>query len=289
MIKGIKMHPLIKFLIYAIVAYLIYLGMMYFMQRRMLFPRHFIPSSTGLPASMPDIERIWVETSFGKVETWFLPAIEKGPDGKAPAVIFAHGNAELIDFWPRELRRFNDLGMGLLLVEYPGYGRSDGSPSQKSITEAFVSAYDMLISRPDVDPARIGVFVRSVGGGAACALAAKRPTAAMILMSSFISVRSFAIRYFAPGFLIQDPFDNLAVVQSFSGPILIIHGKYDSIIPYDHGKALYEASENAKMITYECGHNSCPPGWSIFWRDVEAFLEDNHIIGKNIPLDYVDK
>ena len=80
-------------------------------------------------------------------------------------VIFAHGNGELIDYWPDELKKFNDFGLGVLLVEYPGYGRSDGTPTQKSISEAFEAAYDMLVSRPDVDAERIILFGRSVGGG----------------------------------------------------------------------------------------------------------------------------
>ena len=87
--------------------------------------------------------------------------------------LFLHTvNGELIDFWPHELKKLNRLGIGVLLVEYPGYGRSNGSPSQKNITEAFTGAYDMLVTRPDVDPSRIVLFGRSLGGGAVCILAA---------------------------------------------------------------------------------------------------------------------
>lgn len=194
-------------------------------------------------------------------------------DKPATAVIFGHGNGELIDYWPNELARFSEMGIGLLIVEYPGYGRSAGSPSQESISETFTRAYDKLAAHPDVDPARIVFFGRSLGGGAVCDLVAKRPAAALILMSCFTSVRSFAIRYLAPSFLIRDPFDNLAVVRDYSGPVLVIHGRFDEIIPFGHGKALHEAARNGKMIAYEAGHNDCPPDWAVFWRDAEEFLK----------------
>lgn len=245
------------------------------MQRQVMFPRGLIEVPSEDP-HIPDLERIWINTSFGKVETWFLPS----PRGSkpAPAVIFAHGNGELIDFWPQELKIFNRLGIGLLLVEYPGYGRSEGSPSQASIEETFVAAYDMLVARKDVDASRIILFGRSLGGGAVCALAAQRPSAALILMSTFISARSFAAKYLAPGFLVRDPFDNLAAVKTYPGPVLIIHGKFDEVIPYRHGVSLFQAASRGKMITYESGHNDCPPRWDTFWRDVESFLRETEII-----------
>jgi len=184
----------------------------------------------------------------------------------------------LIDFWPEALKRFPAMGVGLLLVEYPGYGRSAGSPSQESISETFTRAYDTLAARPDVDPTRIAFFGRSLGGGAVCDLAAKRPAAALILMSSFTSVRSFAIRYLAPSFLIRDPFDNLAVVRDYGGPVLVIHGRFDEVIPFGHGNALHAAARNGKMIAYDAGHNDCPPDWEVFWQDVEGFLRDAKVL-----------
>ena len=106
----------------------------------------------------------------------------------------------------------------------------------------------------------------------------KLTISALILKSTFISIRSMASTFFVPGFLAKDPFDNLTVVKSYSKPVLIIHGKYDEIIPYSHGVALYKAAKNGKMITYDCGHNDCPPNWEVFWRDIELFLKSAGII-----------
>jgi hypothetical protein len=97
-------------------------------------------------------------------------------------------------------------------------------------------------------------------------------------MSTFTSARSFAKKYFAPGFLVRDPFNNLAVVRNYPKPVLVFHGKFDEVIPYSHGLALYKSAPRATMITYESGHNDCPPNWEMFWRDIEAFLHDSGII-----------
>ncbi|MBW2710968.1 MAG: alpha/beta hydrolase, partial [Deltaproteobacteria bacterium] len=96
-------------------------------------------------------------------------------------------------------------------------------------------------------------------------------------------VRSFAKRYLAPAFLIRDPFDNLSVVRDYKGPILVIHGKFDEVIPYSHGMTLYNASRNATMITYKSGHNDCPPNWNVFWQDMESFLRNSGIIDNPEP------
>jgi len=272
-----KVNRLVKVIVSAVLIYAAYCLLLFLAQRQVIFPRYMIPSPAPMDLSAAGIEPAWLDTSFGKVEAWYIPPAAGVAGAPTPAVIFGHGNGELIDFWPEALKRFSAMGVGLLLVEYPGYGRSAGSPSQESISETFTRAYDKLAARPDVDRARIILFGRSLGGGAVCDLAAKRPAAALILMSCFTSVRSFAIRYLAPSFLIRDPFDNLAVVRDFSGPVLVIHGRFDEIIPFGHGKALHEAARNGKMITYDAGHNDCPPDWAVFWRDVEEFLKANGI------------
>lgn len=221
---------------------------------------------------LPGVEQIWLDTASGRVESWFLPPERNEGMTAAPAVIFAHGNAELIDDWPDDLYPFTQLGVGVLLVEYPGYGRSGGEPSQESITETFVAAYDALTARTDIDANRIVLLGRSLGGGAVCTLAAERPTAALILMSTFTSVQAFADHLGITGIPIVDPLDNLSVVQNYPGPVLVIHGSYDTLIPYTQGVTLSKAAQRGALVTYTCGHNDCPPSWGIFWRDVTAFL-----------------
>jgi pimeloyl-ACP methyl ester carboxylesterase len=268
----ISVNALLKFLGSAILIYAAYCGLLFFVQRQVIFPRYMIPSPAPMDLSAARIEPTWLDTSFGKVEAWYIPPAAGVAGAPAPAVIFGHGNGELIDFWPEALKRFSEMGIGLLLVEYPGYGRSAGSPSQERIAETFILAYDRLAARTDIDPSRIVLFGRSLGGGAVCDLTLKRPSAALILMSCFKSVSAFAVRYLAPAFLIRDPFDNLSAVRQYQGPVLVMHGKFDEVVPFGHGQALHASAQNGKMIVYEAGHNDCPPDWEVFWQDVEGFL-----------------
>ena len=272
------MHILPEIIGWAFVFYCGYCILVFLVQRSILFPRNQIPYPTGTGIAIPGLEKIWLNTEYGKIEAWYLPPVS-GPRARpAPAVIFGHGNGELIDFWPDALQHFNQMGIGLLLVEYPGYGRSSGTPSQKSITTTFVAAYDALASRGDVDPSRILLLGRSLGGGAVCALARQRSSAAMILMSSFTSVQSMAAKFLTPKFLIRDPFNNLEVVKEYQGPVLVIHGQNDRIVPYTHGVNLHRTAKNSKLITYQSGHNDCPPDWNQFWQDIKLFLRDHELI-----------
>lgn len=272
------MYPQLKYICWPLIGYAVYCGLLFLLQRQIMFPRGQIPQPLRSEINITGLEKLWLDTEFGKVEAWLLLPIVGSAGKPAPAVIFGHGNGELIDFWPQELKRFTQFGMALLLVEYPGYGRSQGVPSQASITKTFITAYDALASRKDIDSSRIVLFGRSLGGGAVCALAQKKPSSALILMSTFTSARSFAKKFLVPPFLVRDPFDNLSAVANYSAPVLILHGKHDKIIPFCHGTTLHEAANIGKMIAYDAGHNDCPPDWDAFWHDIESFLEGAGII-----------
>ena len=263
--------------------YAAYCGLLFLLQRSLVFPLTRSGARPVLQEEYPSREVIWLETSFGRVESWYFPARDRGEtagvgsDGApmpAPAVGIAHGNAELIDYLPPAFLRFTDLGFAVLMVEYPGYGDSEGSPSQETVTETFVTAYDMLAARPEIDPDRIVAFARSLGGGAVCALAAERPVAALILLSTFTSLRDMAGRYLVPGVLVRDSFDTRRVLGSYPRPVLILHGTEDTIIPHHHGEKLAAGALQGRLISYPCGHNDCPADWEQFWEDVHSFLLD---------------
>jgi fermentation-respiration switch protein FrsA (DUF1100 family) len=273
------MKPLLTIIGWALTAYVIYCTVLFFSQRRLMFPRH-LASMSAPSVSTPGVETLWVPFADGNVDAWFLPPSQLEPGGRAPAIIVAHGNAEVIDYLPGEFEWIRELGIGVLLVEFPGYGRSQGSPSQKSITEVFTSAYDMLVERKDVDNNRIILFGRSVGSGAVCALSEKRPSAAMILISPFTSARFFATAYFAPGFLVLDPFDNLSAVRHYPNPVLVFHGEHDEIIPFSHGRTLTDAAATGELIGYPCGHNDLPPDQYRFRTDLSTFLFKTGILSQ---------
>ena len=267
---------LFKFLGAVVLLYLCYCALLFVMQRRILFPR---PPFAAHPRAVdvPQLEKIWLTTSVGQVEAWFLPP--ENTTGPAPALIYAHGNAGLIDFWPESFHTLARRGIGALLVEYPGYGRSQGDPSQQNIAATLVTAYDHLSARADVDSARIILLGRSLGGGAICTLAAQRPSAALVLVSTFTSVGAMArSRYLAPASLVRDPFDNLSVVRSYANPVLIAHGTADLLIPFSHAQTLHQTAPNSTLWTYPAGHNNCPPDWPIFLDKVANFLDQSNVL-----------
>ena len=275
-----KQLDIARFGIGAVVVYLIYVAFFFFMQRQMMFPGRHHTAPPGIVHNDADLEVWWVETKAGPIEAWFMPAPDASAGRPAPAVIYSHGNGELIDHWRRELGHYRALGISLLLVEYPGYGRSAGSPSQASITEAVLGAYDKLVAQPEVDASRIIAHGQSLGGGPAAIVAANRPTSALILESTFTSVHSFARAYWLPGIMTRDPFDNLAVVKNYDGLILIIHGTQDMTIPVAHAETLAANAEQATLITYPCSHNDCPPDWQQYWAEVAAFLQRTETLNR---------
>lgn len=268
---------MVSTLIWIFLLYFAYCTLLYLVQRQIVFPAG-LTGPAPRPPAISGLDVIQVRAGGIPIEAWFLLP-EAGEGGQRhPAIIFAHGNAELIDGCLGEFMPFTHLGAGLLLVEYPGYGRSPGSPSQASIGDVYMAAYDWLAARPDVDPDRIVLAGRSLGGGVACDLAAKRPSSAMILISTFTSARAFAARYLAPGFLVRDPFDNLSVVRSYEKPILIFHGRRDDVIPYAHGVSLAAASKKSRLVSYDCAHNDCPPDRDAFFQETARFLREAGVL-----------
>lgn len=258
--------------VFAIVA-TIYVGwalLLFTMQRRMMFPGWNAALPYITTGDVPDgVESVRLPFSSGGGEAWFLAAPGHGP---APAVVFAHGNAELIDNGLRDALSLTGLGMSVLLVEYPGYGQSEGTPSRRSIGEVFLAAYDWLTARPDVDGERIVGMGRSLGTGAITDLARVRPLRALVLQSPYVSVAHFARRYLLPGFLARDRFDNLEVLRDFDGPVLLIHGRRDEVIPYSHSERLKRAAPAVELLSLDCGHNNCPPDWAVYVASLEEFL-----------------
>ncbi len=257
-----------------------WITLVFLAQRTVMFPRPPVPDSRAADGRA-DVEILRVGEKSG-VEAWYLRPTAASV--RAPVLIFAHGNGELIDYWIDAFDDTRRSGLGVLLVEYPGYGRSAGRPTEESIARTMVSAFDAIRDRPDVDPERIAGWGRSLGGGAVSALAAARPLAALVLESTFASVRPLVRRYGLIGPLVRDPFDNLSVVEGFEGPVLVIHGERDTIIPASHGRRLAEGAERGTLVLRNCGHNDCPHPWP----EVRAFLAGEGLLAA-VPAGHSDQ
>jgi len=241
----------------------------------MAFPGTQRDSPRPTASAPPDVTQVWLEASFGRVEAWFFDA---GGDVHRPTIIFAHGNGELIEDWHAAMERLVVAGPNALLVEFPGYGHSRGRPSRSALRETFTLAFDWLVARDDVDADRIVAHGRSLGGGVAGDLALDRPVRALVLQSTFSSANAFAREHFFPGFLVRDRWDNRRAVSDFSGPVLLMHGIRDDVIPYTHAKALAAAREGLDIIELDCAHNDCGPAWPEIVASVTAFLRSHALL-----------
>ena len=257
--------------------YIAFLAWLFYQQTSIIYPgaRNHVDAH---PPQTPGLEVLTLPTSTGDVEALFLPAEPTPQAALQPVMIFGHGNGEVVDNWVSALNGFRARGIGVLLVEYPGYGRSMGSPSELAVRTAMDAAFDRIARDPRVDRTRIFGFGQSLGGGAICLLARDRPLRALILQSTFPSLDIFTAAYWAPPFLLRDHFDNLATLEHFSGPVLVIHGRQDQLIPWEQGRRLATASAHSTFRLYECGHGCWDPDHLPFWKDAEPFLLDAGII-----------
>ena len=250
---------LVSALALAAVALVLWWALAFVAQRALIFPRSAIPPHAAADLGRLGGETLWLEAGGRRSEAWLLPA--RGGGAPGPLLLYAHGNGELIDHWADAFEPARARGVSALLVEYPGYGRSEGSPSEASIRETLVAAFDWAAAQDGIDARRIVGWGRSLGGGAVCALARERPLAALVLESTFTSVRSMAARFGVPGFLVRDPFDNLSLVRGFERPLLLLHGEHDEVVAVDHARSLHAAARGAELQLLPCGHNDCARPW----------------------------
>jgi fermentation-respiration switch protein FrsA (DUF1100 family) len=245
-------------------------GIMWTMQHKVAFPAP--PTAAWLPraGAAAGGETVWLDVGGRRVEAWFLPAHTAAP---APLIINAHGNGELIDFWPERMAPLREAGIGVLLVEYPGYGRSEGKPSERSITATMLAAYDWAAAHPRVDARHIVGHGRSMGGGAVGQLARHRELAALILESTYTSLADLVRAHHVPDFLIANRLDTRAALGLYQGPVLILHGVRDVNIPFSHARLLAAAAPRARLVELDCGHNDCPPQWEL----IRSFLAENGV------------
>lgn len=252
--------------------YVGYLALLYFSQRSMMFPGTGLIDHRPHP---PGVEAITLEASFGEIHGILM---QTDQPGRRPALLYFHGNAELAVHNIDLLRPLTQLGMAVLLVEYPGYAGSGGSPSRESLAETARRSYDWLAEQPDIDAMNMVVVGRSIGSGPAVELASERSVAALVLLSPFSTMDAFARSMAAPGFLIRDRYDNQRLLHEYPRPVLIFHGRRDRIIPYRHSEALLQSAPNARLITMDCAHNDCPYFDADFMGEVESFLRDAGVL-----------
>ncbi len=236
---------------------LLYLGVVIvFMLLENTLLYHPVRASTEwIPPPSPRIQDVEFHTGDGtRIHGWWLPV-----DGATSALLYAHGNAGNLSHRGSVLVPMaRTLGVSVLIFDYPGYGRSEGRPSEQSCYAAGLTAYEWLAQQ--VPPENIVLFGKSLGGGVMTELATQLPHRALVLVKTFSSVPDIAhdIYPWLPcRWLVRNRFDSLAKIGHCTGPVFIAHGDCDRIIPYAHGQRLFDAANEPKrfLLMPGCDHN----------------------------------
>jgi pimeloyl-ACP methyl ester carboxylesterase len=244
------------------------LFMWFFQERMLFFPRPL----DSRPAPRPNLEEVSIAAADGvKLRGWLV----KGGGAPAPLVIYFGGNAEEVSWLAGVADHF--AGWSLLLVNFRGYGESDGKPGEKELLEDGLVIHDYARRRPDVNSGRIVAMGRSLGSGVAVHLAAHRSLRGVILVSPYDSIVEVAKGHypFLPvSLMLRHRFDSLARAQQIEVPLMCLVATEDRVIPAARSRALFEAWRGTKTwIEVPRSDHDSISGEPEYWRSIADFLK----------------
>ncbi len=184
---------------------------------------------------------------------WYIPAANSDK-----ALLFLHGNAGNISDRAESIKIFHRLGFSILIFDYRGYGRSRGSPSEKGLYLDARAGWKQLRAK-GFKPAQITLFGRSLGGAVASRLATRVQPAALVLESTFSSVRDMAnqmLPLLSKLLYKRFRFDTVDNIRRITTPLLVLHSPDDEIIPFRLGQKIYlHANSSKSFVRLKGGHN----------------------------------
>lgn len=243
-----------------------------FIESQIFFPDKVLvadPGDLGLA-----FEDQWIATEDGvKLQAWWVPA------KKADTVlVFFHGNAGNISHRVENLRHLNAWGISVLIFDYRGYGKSQGSISEKGLYADSRAALQAGLARAFENGCKLALFGRSLGGVAAVSVADGAEVQGVILESTFTNLGDMAKRHFPlPGVgALKSRFNSLGRISRVSAPKLFIHGNSDDIVPVELGRRLFDAAAEPKawLELSGAGHNDTyDRGGQAYFQAIRDFLD----------------
>jgi len=217
-------------------------------------------TATGLELGRP-MEEVWLNTSDGvRLHAWYFPAAEDSPH-RHRVWLLLHGNAGNISHRLSHADLLLQTGAAAFLVDYRGYGRSGGRATEAGTYLDAEAAYDWLIER-GYAPENLLVLGESLGGGVASELALRRQIGGLVLLSSFTSVPDLGAELFPwlpVRWLGSIQYDTQSRLPNIAVPVLIAHGRQDSLVGFHHAQANYEAAREPKrLVALQGDHNDLP-------------------------------
>ena len=212
------------------------------------------------------------------IHAWWCPK-----EAATRTVLYCHGNGGNVSF--RATTYWNlqqEQNVSVLAVDYPGFGKSAGRANETTCCESAQVAYDWLVKQGGIAPERIILFGESLGGGVVTELATRRPCRAIVLMSTFTTIRDAAQEMYPIlpcRWLMRTKFDNLAKLRSLTCPVFLAHGDADTLISPSHARKLQDAARGPTALYLEPGggHDLEPtPAFHAALREFLARNESSH-------------
>ena len=233
-------------------GYIGFLVLLYAVQRRLMY----FPDTARVPAAaagLPQAEDLVLDTPDGEhLVAWHVP-----PRGDQPLVLYLHGNGGALVHRAERFATLARHGIGLLAIDYRGYGGSTGSPSEAGFMIDAETAYALAASR--YPAARIALWGESLGTGVAVTLAAERGVGRVVLEAPFTSAVDIAALhypYVPVRLLMKDQFRSDERIGRIAAPLLILHGARDQVVPIEFGEKLFAlAREPKRFIRYPDGEH----------------------------------
>jgi pimeloyl-ACP methyl ester carboxylesterase len=233
---------------------------------------------------VPKIEDCNFPTSDGvELHGWYCSPHRKSNGGLVPVpaemtLLWFHGNAGNISYRYEMIRELMKLPVQVFIIDYRGYGKSGGKPTEQGLYLDARAAWDYLVDERREPPGRIIIFGKSLGGAPAVDLATQVDPAGLIVQSSFTSAGDMAAAVFPflPRWLLRTKMDSFHKIAQVDCPKLFIHSQADEVVPYDLGRRLYEAAPEPKQF-YEvkgASHNSTYlDGGASYLDSMRSFIE----------------
>lgn len=242
-------------------------------ERMLIFPA----SSAGQSWQDPPDSRIrdvWLKSSAGdRIHAWWLPR----PDARL-TVLYSHGNAGNLSWRGKAIVGWSDkLDASVLIYDYPGYGKSEGSPSEAGCYAAAGAAWSWLTGEQKIAEGDVLLLGVSLGGSMAVELARQHPHRALVLAKAFSSIPDMAqsmYPWLPARYFVRTRFDNLSKIADCRGPLFMTHGRGDRLIPLSQGERMFERHPGPKEFLRDDGdHNDAMP--ADFFPRLRKFLDEH--------------
>ncbi len=237
-----------------LVAYLIVVLIVMFLENSLIYFPSPYPEGDWHPRGL-DFEDAWFPSADGtRLHGWYVPR-----PGAQAAVLFCHGNGGNITHRVSILKMLHDrVGVSVLIFDYRGYGRSQGKPNEAGVLADARAARHWLADREKITDRDVVLMGESIGGAVAVDLAAHDGARALILESTFTSAPDMAAYHYPwlpVRWAMQTRFDSLGKIGDYHGPLFMVHGSADAIVPVQMAHRLFAAANEPKKLEILRGHD----------------------------------